>query len=237
MNKKLIYGLCALFGVIVIAVVVIRIWGNPVDTPSIVIPSPSSDAMGDALGSNGNRLEVGTETVRDLLNELDRSEVYSRGYQLWTYWSGGEAEAKISVWQNGDCFRVLHTQNNIGKNTMISDGKVYYWYEGSKQVFSASLNDTSSNVLDDYARLITLTELMSLPVEDIVSAGYEERNGESCIFVEYNGEGNRLYRLYVSVDKGLLISGEVLEDGKRIYMMESVFTEDTAPDESIFKLP
>lgn len=237
MNKKLIYGLCALFGVVVIAVVAIRIWGNSVDTPSIVIPSPSSDAAGDALGANGNRLEVGTDTVRDLLNELERSDVYSRGYQLWTYWDGGEAEAKISVWQNGDRFRVLHTQNNIGKNTMISDGKVYYWYEGSKQVFSAPLAEADTDVLDEYARLITLTELMSLPVEDIVSAGYEERNGESCIFVEYNGEGNRLYRLHVSVDKGLLISGEVLENGKRIYLMESVFTEDTVPDESIFRLP
>lgn len=237
MNKKLIYWLCALFAVVVIAVVAIRIWGNSVDLPSIAIPSPSSDATGNGLGGNGNRLEVSPDTVRELLNELERSDVYSRGYQLWTYWNGGEAEAKISVWQNGDRFRVLHTQNNTGKNTMISDGRVYYWYEGSRQVFSAELDDAGNDALDDYARLITLTELMSLPAKDIKSAGYEERNGEGCIFVEYNGEGNRLYRLYISVDKGLLISGEVLEDGKRIYLMESVFTEDTVPDESIFKLP
>lgn len=237
MNRKLIYGLCALFIALIIAIVAIRVWGGSVDTPSIVIPSPSPEAGDSELGGSANRLEVSPETVRELLQHVDRSDVYSRGYQLFTYWDGGEAEARVNVWQKGELFRVKHNQNNVIKNILISGSDVHYWYEGSKSVYSASLSDTGDDVLDDYARLITLEELMSLPDEDILRAGYDERDGESCIYVEYESDGNRVYRLYVSVNNGLLISAEVLENDSLIYLLRSVITESSIPSDDIFLLP
>jgi len=236
-NKKLIYGLCIFLVLLIIALVGFRFWGSSVNTPSISIPSPSPDSSGAGAGDSANRLEVGTDTVQELLATLEPLDVYCRGYQLFTYWEGGEAEARISVWKDGDRFRVLHSQNNVGRNTMLLDGQIYYWYEGSKQLFTVPVSDDGDALLDDYARLITLDELMSLPKEEILDAGYEEKCGENCIFVEYKSGEDRLCRLYVSVDKGLLIAGEITEGGKAIYLLESVFTDGKAPGEEIFKLP
>lgn len=236
-NKKLIYGLCIVLVLLIIGVVCFRFWGNSVNTPSISIPSPSPDSSGDGAEENDNRLEVGTDTVQELLATLEPIDVYCRDCRLFTYWEGGEAEALISVWKDGDRFRVLHSQNDVDRNTMLLDGQLYYWYEGSKQVFTVPVSDDGDALLDDYARLISLDELMSLPKEDILDAGYEEKCGENCIFVEYRSGEDRLCRLYVSVDKGLLIAGEITEDGKLIYLLESVITDAKDPGEDIFKLP
>jgi len=236
-NKKLIYGLCIFLVLLIIGVVGFRFWGSSVDTPSISIPSPSPDSSVDGAGEDANRLEVSADTVQELLSTLEPLDVYCRGCQLFTYWEGGEAEARISIWKDGDRFRVFHSQNNVGRNTMLLDGQLHYWYEGSKQVFTVPVSGDGDALLDDYARLISLDELMSLPKEDIIDAGYEEKCGENCIFVEYRSGDDRLCRLYVSVDKGLLIAGEITEGGKIIYLLESVFTDEKAPGEDIFKLP
>jgi len=236
-NKKLIYGLCIVLVLLIIGVIGFRFWGNNVNTPSISIPSPSPDLSGDGAGESTNRLEVSPDTVQELLATLEPIDVYCRGFQLFTYWEGGEAEARISVWRDGDRFRVLHSQNNVGRNTMLMDGQLHYWYEGSEQVFTVPVSGGVEDLLDDYARLISLDELMSLPKEDILDAGYEEKCGENCIFVEYRSGDDRICRLFISVEKGLLIAGEITEGGKPIYLLESVFTDEKEPGDEIFKLP
>lgn len=236
MNKKLLYWLSALVLVTVLGIVAFIIWGGSVEPPPIAIPSPSASAGENGPGGSADRIEVDAEIVQELLSRLDQTDAYSRGYQLWTYWEGGSSEAAISAWRKGDSFRVSHRQNNVVKNTLVLGDQVHIWYEGSDQIFSARISDAGDDVLDEFARLLTLNELMAVPVENIISAGYEDRQGESCIFVEYE-IGNREYKLYVSVDKGLLISAEAVEDGETIYMMESVLTESTIPADEIFQLP
>lgn len=236
MNKKLLYWLSALVLAVVLGVVAFIIWGGSVEPPPIAIPSPSPSSGEDGPGGNDNRIEVDAGVVQELLARLEPADAYSRGYQLWTYWEGGSSEAAISAWRKGDSFRVSHRQNNVVKNTLVLGDQVHSWYEGSNQVFSARLSEAGDGAMDEFARLITLDELMAVPAESILSAGYEDKQGESCIFVEYE-IGSRIYRLHVSVEKGLLISAEAVEDGKTIYKMESVITESTIPADEIFLLP
>lgn len=237
MNKKIIYGLSALALILILVFLILHAVNGGVTTPSIIIPSPSSTLTDSESGDGTIRLEVSPETVQELIRLIEPVKTYSRGYQLWTYWEGGEAEARISVWRRENSFRVLHRQNDVGKNTLILDNNVHYWYEGSDNVFSSKLSEAGDDALDEFARLITLDELMGLAPEDVLEAGFEESDGENCIYVAYKSGTDRVYRLHVSAERGLLISGEVLENDRLIYKLQSILTDDTIPSEELFELP
>lgn len=242
MNKKIVYGFIGIILLVVVVIVIVRVWGSSVDTPSIDVPSPSSGTQPGLLDDDGNLLNVDTDTVQELVKSLSRASAYNIGYELTTFYAGGEAKAAINVWQNGGRFLISRTGNNRNKNILISDGQIHIWYAGSGPVFTADLEDYDFSTLDKYAGLITYEELLDIPAEDIIDAGYTDRQGTGCIYAEYESSNNYVNqnytnRLYISAESGLLIEAEVLEGGEQIYNLKAHIINMSAPDDGIFQPP
>ena len=85
---------------------------------------------------------------------------------------------------------------------------------------------------------INYEELLELPTESILSAGYEQRQGESCILVEYtSGELGYRSLVYISVSNGLLMGAETYDGDTLVYRMSSSEPSLATPDESVFAMP
>lgn len=237
MKKQNIILTAAIVLLVVIAAVIVLQWQGDTETPSISVPSPVTESPGSDVDSSVNLNEVTTDTVQSLIALLSKPDSYSRKFTAYRYWEGGEAKEEVTVYQRNDQLRFIHAQNDRVKNTLIKEGTAYYWNDGSAGVKSVSFDKENLWQLDWYAGLITYEELLSLPVEDITDAAYESAEGENYIFVEYKHSEKYLYRLYISVDKGLLMSAEVFEDGSLIYSLESDFTELTPPGDDVFVTP
>ena len=81
-------------------------------------------------------------------------------------------------------------------------------------------------------------ELLQLPVENIISASYEQYMNESCILVEYSsGEFGYTDLVFISVSTGLLMGAETYDGDTLIYRMSSTMPNLTSPDEGLFQLP
>jgi hypothetical protein len=237
MNKKNYFLIVTLAVIALISVIVILQFHGSTETPPIAIPSPSSSTQENSSGNSGDQLKVSADSVQELLESISRPDTYSRKYAVTLFFDGGEARADISAYRKNDMFRIIHADGIRVKNTLIANGTVSYWYDGSAAVFTAELEAADTNALDSYARLVFYDELLDMPKEDILDAAYEVVGGESCIYVEYRHSDLYTYRLYVSEEKGLLIAAEVLENGKTIYTLESEFSEITTPSDDMFILP
>lgn len=235
MKKKSSIIISALIAVIIIGAILFAVFRKSNDQPTISLPKPDSELGVD--GENG-LLSVNPKTVQTVIATLSRTKTYSREYEITSFWEGGESSATVKVWQNGNLMRIDHKQGSLTKSTLLTDDKIYKWYDDSTIIFSSSITDYDSNMLDRYARLITYEDLANIPVEHITAADYEEKLGESCIYTEYESEDEHyVNRIYVSVDTGLLVAAEILEDGKTIYSMSSIVTNLTTPEDDIFTPP
>lgn len=237
MKKKNFLLAISLSLVTVVIVVIVLQWRSAVETPPISIPSPSVSPGGDSLNSGDDLLEVNVDTVQALISFLERPDSYARKYTVTIYWEGGENSAEVTVYQKSGKFRMIETQRGGTKNTLISDGTVYIWREGSSVVKTTSLEDANAGLLDQYASLIVYEGLLELPKEDILDASHATYEGENCIYVEYLYKEIYTRKLYISVEKNLLIAAEILENGKTVYLMEPDYTDLTAPGDDWFTPP
>lgn len=235
MNKKSSIIISALIAVIIIGAILFAVFRKSNDQTTISLPKPDSELSADR--KNG-LLSVNPKTVKTVITTLSRTETYSREYEIISYWENGKSTSSVTVWKNGKLMRIDHKQDSLTKSTLLTEDKVYKWYDDSPMVFSSSRTEYNSSVLDRFSRLITYEELVDVPVERIMVADYEQKLGENCIYTEYKSEDEHyVNRIYISVDTGLLVAAEILEDGKTIYSMNSVVTNLTTPEDEIFTPP
>ena len=239
MDKKTLYGITALAAVVLV-IIAVSVFGSGRQTPSVSFFSPASESPDLQNGDDADRIAVTPETVQTVLRTLSRAENYSRSFLIRTFWEGGESESQLSQWQRGDDMRLLVMEHGLVRNLLFIDGRVYTWHSGSPRVFSSSLEDHNAAVADRFSGLLTYEEVLLLPVENILSAGYAMMFGELCIFVEYvieNGRNTYVNRVYVSVDSGLLVAAESFEGGRLIYSMKPVYTTLAMPSDEFFVPP
>lgn len=236
MNKKLIYAFIAAIVLVVLAVIFSTV-GPVGQTPSISLPSPGAVDDGGNSDSDIGVLDVTKDTVQLVLAKLSRVESFSRSYIVTTYWEGGESEDSVKYWQKGSDIRMSLSRDGYVKNTLMTDGSLYIWYDSVGKVRKTEIKAGSLAAADRYARLISYEELMEIDTADIKDAGYIEKLGEPCIFAEYETSDNYVNRVYVSVNSGLLLASERLENGKLAVSMEAVYTDLSTPADDIFALP
>lgn len=235
MNRRVIYGVIAAIIIIILAVIV-SIFGPASQTASITLPTPAAEG-GALTGDASGLLVITPETVCSALSMLTRTESFSRTYSVKTYWDGGESEDSISVWQKGNHVRMSISRGGSIKNILILENELYLWYEGTSGVLKTTLEDGDYTQVDRFARLISYEQLLYTDAEHITDAGYVDRLNEPCIFIEYTSSDNYVNRVYVSVDSGLLVASEKLENDKLVISMEAVSTELSTPSDDVFAVP
>lgn len=238
MKKRIIYGSIATIIIVIIAYLVI-VFGPADNSHVISMPSPAVESGGNTNNDSINRVEVSPETVKVALGTLARPESFSRTYTIKSYWDGGKSESSLNYWQNVGNIRLSISQDNTVKNILIRGSDLYVWYDGTYGVWKSKLSESNiSKEVDAFSSLITYEEIMDIPQENIIDAGYGEHSGQPCIYVKYkSGVLNYVNHLYVSVDTGLLVSTEKFDGDKLIYSMESVSPELSTPSDDFFDIP
>lgn len=238
MKKRIILGSIATVIIVVIAYLII-VFGPTDNSHVISMPSPAVDSGANINIDSISRAEVSPETVKAVLGTLARPESFSHAYTIKSYWDGGESESTLNYWQNVGNIRLSISQDNTVKNILIRGSDLYVWYDGSFGVLKSKLSESSiSKEVDMFSRLVTYEEIMDISQENILDAYYIIHSGQPCVYVEYkSGELNYVYHIYISVDKGLLVSAEKYDAGKLIYSMQAASPELSTPSDDIFDIP
>ena len=85
---------------------------------------------------------------------------------------------------------------------------------------------------------ISYEDVLALAPEQIAQADYRMVSDVRCIYVETaEDDWGYTQRYWVSVDTGLLVVAERLQDGETVYRMASLAVDETAPDAQNFVLP
>ena len=169
---------------------------------------------------------------------LARPDSYYRDLTVETLWAGGSSTTPgAGVGRRGAGLTADRcAPSGVIRHDLIGGDTLYYWYEGSTQYETAPADERSSDLAQHIPTYETVIELSP---EEITAAGYEPRGDLPCIFVEVQPEDSPLvYQYWVSVDSGLLVSAETLEDGELVYRMTAYSPVQTpCPTDAQFQLP
>lgn len=223
--------------VLTAAVIVFALFfmGRGGETSSVALPSPGQSSAVETGFPSAERITLTEENVQAVLAELNRAESYSCTVTVDDYWSDGSSTSQLQVWVNAGRTRIRLASGGGTKNILLDNGMLYIWYDSVSGVYSEPYEDSS----DRWMRCITYEDVLLLPVEDILSAGYTQHAGENCISVEYTDVGvfGYTHRIYVSVNTGLLMGSETYDGDTLIYRMYSTIPDLNTPEENLFSPP
>ena len=234
-NRNILIILTAV--VIVIAVFSsfgLQLFSSP--TPTITLPTPppvEQTQPGDLGDSGGTRVEVTPDTVQSVIAALNRLESYSR--TVTTVLEGETSTAQ--VWVDGGWTRSeLTLPTGLVVHTIVGDGTVWRWYDSDRTAVTWEADQASMDV--EGQRLPTYEDVLALDKETITAAGYEEKDGTPCVYVEVAvPELTLTERYWVSASTGLLIAAESESGGRVVWSMTANVPEIPAPASASFVLP
>lgn len=201
--------------------------------PEVVLPNVEQDLAG-AEGKTFLPVEVTPDTVQEVIASLSRPENYYRQLTVGLYWDGGSGGSQVEIWADGDYVRTAISNGDITQYRLVGDGTLYLWYAGDK---TWKERKSQTDTADLAQRIPTYEDVLALDPEQIISAGYEQKNDRSCIFVEVNKEGGNIDRYWIDTDSGLLSAAESRSGDTITYEMAEI--QLTAPVEAklTFALP
>ena len=214
-----------------------------VQTPELVLADPDADRSMEpseeqSAGQGGLMVEVSTQTVQSLIASLTRYESYSRSVTV-EYYDAGQTVGTVSaqVWAEAGWIRCdLALSSGRVEHTIVGDGQLWLWYDRETAVYSGPAEDLSADLAQ---RLPTYEAVLALDKDSITAAGYVDRDGLPCVFVEaVTPELNYVERYWISEASGLLMAAETEKNGALIYTLSS--HEVVSPMErtaGIFTLP
>jgi len=192
-------------------------------TPQLELPGPdasqSANPVGDVSGPPaGVVVEVTPQTVQSLIASLERYGSYRRTVTV-EYFSNGQSVGSVTarVWAEGGWTRVSAALGSGAvEHSITGDGTLWLWYENEDRVYSGPAAEKAADLSQ---RLPTYEDVLALDKEDITAAGYEERDGQPCVYVEARTAQGTLERYWVSTASGLLAAAETDKDGAVVYSM------------------
>lgn len=211
-------------------------------TPELVLADPNATASidpgEDSDGKGGVAVEVSTQTVQSLVASLARYGSYSRSMTI-SYFSGGEPVGTVSAqtWVDQGWTRSSVTlSSGRVEHSIVGEGQLWLWYDQDNRVYSGPGEGMTADLVQ---RLPTYEDVLALDRGSITDAGYVERDGQSCVYVEAAPPGlGYVERYWISETSGLLMAAETEKDGELIYSMvshEVISPLDQAAD--VFSLP
>lgn len=192
-------------------------------TPRLEIADPDASQGAGPVGQpsgpvDGVVVEVTPQTVQSLIADLERYESYHRTVAV-EYFDGGEPVGTVSaqVWADGGWVRTSAAlSSGTLEHSIVGNGTLWLWYGRTGPVYSGPAGGKTADLIQ---RLPTYEDVLALDQADITGAGYEERGGQPCVYVEVNGLLGVTERYWVSVDSGLLVAAETEKDGAAVYVM------------------
>lgn len=244
MDKKRMTYVTMGFGVLLLVVMILLVWGGRRQSGEIVLPESQSDGQGageDSPDSSLNVISITPETVGSAISVLARPAAYSRTQTVETFWSGGSGQSLIQVHVSGTRTRLdAAMPDGSVRHTLIESAApagAAVWYDEESEWVLLEVED-GALAADQTARTPTYETVRDLPASDIAQADYREAYGGQCIYVETRPDGGGyLDRYWVRVDSGLLTAAERLWQGEVIYRFSAGEPELSPPEESLFLLP
>lgn len=194
--------------------------------PQLILADPDATAsQGASEGDPGNQggipVEVTPETVQRVVAYLSRYESYSRTVTVTYYWGeGGVGSSTAQVWANNGWVRTDTTlASGMVEHSIVSGDRLWLWYDEEDALYHGPAGEMTADLMQ---RLPTYEDVLLLDPESITDAGYVEKEGQSCIYVEARQEElGYLYRYWISISSGLLMAAETECGGEIVYEMSS----------------
>ena len=187
----------------------------PAETTNSDQPSGSPENPSGAL----TQVAVTPATVQIAIETLARPEQYRRTVSIQQMWEGGTGAWETTVTASQPWTRTDRTLTDGRIRHTVTDGEsTYIWYNAETTVFTAPAGTITP---DAEQHIPTYEDVLLLPTRDIVAADYRTIGEQvNCVYVEtaQDDYGYSL-RYWVSVDSGLLVAAETLQDGEATYRM------------------
>lgn len=221
--------------VLVLAMMLANTLRSPVE---IVLPDTSGpqDSQEGNLDASGDMAVVAVtpSTVQAAIATLDRPEAYRRTVSIEQIWSGGSgayevAETVRNGWTRTD--RVM--PDGQVRHAITGPDEVYIWYNSRNTVYHGASGEITA---DNELPIPTYEDILELDEERITAADYRELSGTACIYTEAQ-TGAYTLRYWVSVETGLLVSAEKLENEETVYRMTAMTLDPAEPTAEEFTLP
>ena len=239
-KRKLKWHTWGIVAFMVLAVGVI-LSGTLRRTSHITLPEAESSAgqdseRPDSADDTLTVIEVVPSTVQAAIETLARPESYRRTVTIEQLWNGGSGSYEVTVTVNGPWTRTDRTMpDGRARHTITGSETVYVWYNNEKNVYSGPVGGVSADVEQS---IPTYEDILELPAEQIAAADYRTVSDVHCIYVETaEDEAGYVLRYWVSVDTGLLVMAEKLENGSTVYRMAALTADQTTATEGSFTLP
>ena len=165
-------------------------------------------------------VEVTPQTVQSLIASLERYESYRRTVAV-EYFSDGRSVGTVTaqVWADGGWTRTTAAlSSGAVENAVVGEGTLWLWYDNGPKIYTGPAGEKAADLTQ---RLPTYEDVLELNKQDITGAGYEERDGQPCVYVEAAGPLGVVERWWVSVNSGLLVAAETEKDGQVVYTMRA----------------
>lgn len=210
------------------------------DTAKIQLPTPAASQTPDSGEEIGYvRVEVTPETVVGVIaSTLTRPESYGRTVTIQDFWGEGESgTTTATVWVDGGWTHTAATlPGGAVRHSIVGEGRFWLWYEGSGRVLTGGADEGAADL--EGQRIPTYEDVLALDSGSIADAGYQDKEGLACIYVETVpdslGYGERYW---ISVDSGLLVCAETRLEDQLVYRMTAYGVERPLPAEADFQLP
>lgn len=193
------------------------------------------------FASKYSLLQITKSNVKDVIQTMSRPANYSFDSKVQFF--DGEKEyspdlMKSYVMDSHVKTEHVNSSGKIIKNVITDDSRVFIWGGNNAYYYKGARGDISA---DDNLMSLTYEDIGGYPDSAITGAGYEEKDGVYCVFVEFTQEISKgveyTNRFWVSAEYGLLIRAETQKQGKMIYLMTVSNINTKFNDESIFLLP
>lgn len=210
------------------------------DTAKIQLPTPGASQSPEPVGEEDYvRVAITPQTVQHVIeNTLTRPDSYGRAVTIEDFWGEGQSGVThATVWVDGGWTHTTATlPGGTVRHSIVGDGRFWLWYEGSSRVLTGTAEDDSADL--EGQRIPTYEDVLKLRESDIAAAGYEDKEGVACIYVETVPDSQGVVeRYWISVDSGLLAGAETQQDGQLVYRMSAYTVERPVPEEASFTLP
>lgn len=208
--------------------------------PAVTLPPTAETESGDGPASDApieaiRRVEVTPETVQRVIERLARPESYRRTITIVRYWGESSGQSVVETAVSGDWTRLDETRDDLTRHVITCSGAdSWVWYGDSRRVYSGAAALTA----DEEQSIPTYEDVLLFDPASIAAADYRALEGVNCIYVETAPDGGGYAaRYWISVDTGLLVSAERLQNDVLVYSMTGLSVDETAPDATAFTLP
>lgn len=186
------------------------------------------------------RVEITPDNVQTVIQTIDRPDTYNRMFSVESFWEGGSSTKTLDVFAVGENTAMLVSGGERDKNIIVAGGSLYIWYTGDSDYYKgpADAFGDAKRTSDEYQMLITYEDIIALPRDSILNAGYTEYGGELCVYVTYrSGDLDYITTCYISARLGLVTAAEIHDGDMMVYKMYSEQCVIGEQDMSIFTLP